>query len=76
MLPIDIYISKGTDSDPNNFVFDISMKNVTTTVTFDAQSLDLAGQDGYSVALHVNALDLKANELLSAAVDITVTEFI
>lgn len=57
---VDIYISKGTASDPNNFVYDMNFLNVTSAITFDSDELGLT-EGGYSVAMYVNAINEPTN---------------
>ena len=59
----DLYVSKGKDSDPNNFVYDYHFKSVTGNITLDADALGLTSADGYSVAAYCNALNETANEI-------------
>ena len=58
---IDIYVSKGTSSDPNNFVFDMNMLDVNGTVTIDSNELGLGTDSGYSVAIYINAINETSN---------------
>ena len=64
----DVYIVKDKTGDPNNFVHDMSFKNVIGKMTFNADGLGLTSDKGYSVALYVSAIDENANELLYAGV--------
>jgi len=57
----DVYISKGSDSDPNDFVYDMKLTNVTSKVTIDADELGLTSDEGYSIAVYVNAINEAAN---------------
>lgn len=51
----EVYILKGSNGDPNNFNYDMSFKSVLGNTTFDSHSLGLSGEDGYSIALYMNA---------------------
>ena len=53
----EIYISKGADSDPNNFVYDMKISNVTSNITITADKLGLTDDHTYSVAVYANAYD-------------------
>ena len=59
----DVYISKGSKSDPNNFVYDMSFKNVMSNTTINSDNLGLTNSDGYSVAVYVSAVNETANDL-------------
>jgi len=66
----DIYILRNSKGDPNNFVYDMSFKNVTANTTFNADNLGLTGSDGYSIAVYVSAVDEPANELLYGSLNV------
>ena len=68
----DIYVSRGSSSDPNNFVYDGSFSDVTKT-SFDATALGLNDQ-GFSVAVYVAAIDEPSNKLLEAEITIDFSE--
>lgn len=55
----DIYVSKGSTSDPNNFVYDASFMGVKS-LTIDADALGL-NDSGYAWAVYVAAVDEAAN---------------
>lgn len=59
----DIYILKSAKGDPNNFVYDMSFMNVTSSTTIDADGLGLTSNEGYSVAVYVSAVNEPTNEL-------------
>ena len=73
-LATDIYISKDSSSDPNNFEHDISFLGVTGKTTILTDDLGLTNDNGYAVAIYVAAVDEGANELLDATVDISFHE--
>ena len=62
----DVYIVKDKAGDPNNFVYDMSFKNVIGKMTLNADGLGLTSDKGYSVAVYVSAVNENANELLYA----------
>lgn len=62
----DVYIVKDRAGDPNNFVYDMSLKNVIGKMTLNADGLGLTSDKGYSVAVYVSAVNENANELLYA----------
>ena len=67
-LKTDIYVTKDSKSDPNEFVYDIAFKGIAgETIKLGAKALGLA-QDGkgYSIALYVDAINENKNELLDA----------
>ena len=70
----DIYISKGSKSDPNNFVYDMSFKNVMANTTFNADNLGLTSSDGYSVAVYVSAVNETANDLQYGSLNVFFSE--
>jgi len=70
----DVYILKDRTGDPNNFVYDISLKSVIGNVTLSAVKLNLNNGNGYSVAFYVPAINENANELLYANVSIYFSE--
>jgi len=55
-LPIDIYISAGYKSDPNQFQYDIVLKNVYGDFTFWAADWPQYMGDTYSIAVHVHGI--------------------
>ena len=69
----DVYVKLGKDSDPNNFDYDMSFKNITN---INLSSLDLALGDeaGYSVAMYVSAYNETANELQNSTVVVNFEE--
>ena len=58
---VDIYVSKGKTSDPNNFVYDMNMLDVSGQVTIDSSELGIGADSGYSVAIYFNAYNETAN---------------
>ena len=69
----DIYVKLGKDSDPNNFDFDMSFKNVTA-INLSSLDIQLGAEDGYSVAMYVAAYNETANDLLNSTVVAEFTE--
>ena len=67
---VDIYVSKGKTSDPNNFVYDMSFKNVNGNTTFDTDHLGLTSDKGFSVAVYMPAVNETANELLEGRLSV------
>ena len=65
-IGVDIYVSRGADSDPNNFSYDMSFRNVTSINLASSDVLPLNGTDGYSVAMYVPAINEGANTLLQS----------
>lgn len=62
---MDIYITKGAKSDPNQFQHDLAFKQVKR-VSLSSQEIDLLdSQEGYSVTVYVAAIDENANKLLN-----------
>ena len=66
----EVYISKGSSSDPNNFVYDQSFLNVLGNTTFSGDDLGLTSDEGYSLAIYLPAVNETANELLYGKIDI------
>ena len=64
-IPIDVYVMKGSASDPNNFVHDFSFKS-TTLLTIDTNSLNIVSENGYSIAVYVQGVNEGKNELLDS----------
>mmetsp|Transcript_6944 Transcript_6944/g.8338 ORF Transcript_6944/g.8338 Transcript_6944/m.8338 type:complete len:122 (-) Transcript_6944:72-437(-) len=60
----DIYVSRGSSSDPNEFVYDMKFSGISSNVTLDADQLGLTSDAGYSVAVYCNAINETASELL------------
>ena len=67
-LGADIYVSKGADSDPNDFSHDMSFKNVTSL------NITMNDSEGYSVAMYIPAIDIKSNTLLDSSVNVKFEE--
>lgn len=62
---MDIYITKGARSDPNQFQHDLAFKQVKR-VSLSSHEIDLLdSQEGYSVTVYVAAIDENANKLLN-----------
>ena len=55
--PFDIFISKGEDSDPNNFIYDMSMMNVRNVSLTNADILRFVINQGYTVAIYVRGIE-------------------
>ena len=53
--PTDIFVSKGSESDPNNFFYDYAFINVTDAITLNATALGFDDGGGYAISLRVNA---------------------
>ena len=70
----DVYISKGADSDPNNFVYDMKLTNVTSKMTIDSDELGLTSDEGYALAVYVNAINEANNTVLYAHVDLSLDD--
>ena len=70
----EVYILKGSRSDPNNFNYDMSFKSVKGNTTFDATKLGLNGDDGFSVAMYVPAINETANEILYGSIGVYFAE--
>ena len=70
----EIYISKGADSDPNNFVYDMKISNVTSNITITADKLGLTDDHTYSVAVYANAIDEAENKVIKGSVGVYVKE--
>ena len=64
----DVYVSKGNKSDPNNFNYDMSFKNVTSINLSSADIKLLNDTDGYSVSVYVPAIDEATNNLLDLSI--------
>ena len=65
-MPADLYVVKSAAGDPNNFVYDVSMKGINGTLTLNADDLGWTSAQGYSIAVYVAAIDEGANEFLNA----------
>ena len=63
--PFDIFISKGEDSDPNNFIYDMSMLNVHQVNLTNADILRFVINQGYSAAIYIRGIDESTNTLLN-----------
>ena len=55
--PFDIFISKGEDSDPNNFIYDMSMMNVRNVNLTNADILRFVINQGYTAAIYVRGIE-------------------
>lgn len=64
----DVYVSKGYKSDPNNFNYDMSFRNVTSINLSSADIKLLNDTDGYSVAVYVAAIDETNNNPLERSI--------
>ena len=70
----DIYILKSAAGDPNDFVYDMSFKNVTSALTLNSYEIGLKSDEGYSVAVYVSAINEGKNELLPGSLGISFVE--
>ena len=70
----EVYVLKGSSGDPNNFVYDMSFKSVSGNLTIDTDKLGLTGDDGFSVAVYVPAVDEPFNRLLEGQLGVTFKE--
>ena len=58
----NIYLLKGSSSDPNNFNYDMNFLDVSTPITLKSEHLGLDDDDqGYSIAVYVSAVNETAN---------------
>ena len=57
----NIYLMKGSSSDPNNFNYDMNFLDVSTPITLKSEQLGLDDGDGYSVAVYISAVNETAN---------------
>ena len=73
-LATDVYVMKDSDSDPNNFVYDMNFMGIKSNMTLSSDDLGLTNDKGYAVAMYVNAVNETANKLLDATVDIGFTQ--
>ena len=70
----EVYILKGSSGDPNNFNYDMSFTSIKGNTTFDAKKLGLTGDDGFSVAMYVPAMNETANEVLYGSIGVYFAE--
>lgn len=73
-LATDVYVMKDSDSDPNNFVYDMNFMGIKSNMTLSSDDLGLTNDKGYAVAMYVHAVNETANKLLDASVDIGFTQ--
>lgn len=69
-LAADVYMSKSSTSDPDNFSNDFAVTNITSKITLDAGRLGLTAEDGFSAKIFVNAIDEPTDELLDAKLSV------
>ena len=69
--PSSVYIAKGKDSDPNNFVYDMDFVDLAANTTMVIDSSELGLNDGYSIAVYVSAVDETANKLYPGILNIS-----
>lgn len=60
-LATDVYVMKDSNSDPNNFVYDMSFMGLTSNTTLSSDDLGLTNDAGYAVAMYVHAVNETAN---------------
>ena len=71
---MDVYVTKGARSDPNQFQNDLAFKQVKR-VSLNSNEIDLLNsQDGYSVTVYVAAINENANKLLNNTLTFSNTE--
>ena len=64
-VPIDVYISIGPDSDPNQFSNSVVLKNITGSFELHSEDMpDIMTINGYSVAVYVQGIIEETNTLL------------
>lgn len=68
----DIYIKKGHKSDPNEFDYDMSFKNIKNINLASDDLMLLKDTDGYSVAIYVYGID--GNTLLESSLKVKFTQ--
>ena len=62
-IPMDVYVSNGRFSDPNQFQNDATYKK-TKKLTLRTNDLDFLQLEGFTVTVYVAAIDEHANTLL------------
>jgi len=72
--PMDVYVSAGNDSDPNQFSYDLAFKN-TMFAKLDSYNFGaLSNSTGYVINTYVNSFDEAANNFLSTQMLISYQE--
>ena len=70
----DVYISRSAAADPNDFVYDFKLSNISSNITLNAAELGLKTDAGYSVAIYCNAINETANEILQGSINLFISE--
>ena len=61
-VPMDIYITAGSDTDPNQFKYDMSFKSVVGRIAFSSYDMPLLmGSYGWAMAIDVQGIDESQN---------------
>jgi hypothetical protein len=62
IMPIDIYVSLGGNSDPDRYIYDWKFLNTASDFRLSSKYLPmLAGADGFAVTVYINGYNEKAN---------------
>ena len=70
---IDVYISRGQDRDPNNFVHDFAFKAIEPgkSITLNVKKLGLDDEEGFAMSIFVNAIDEAKDKLQDASITVS-----
>jgi len=75
-VPMDVYVSIGSDSTPTEFEFDFEMKAMTGNFTLHSDDLPqyLNDTTGFTVAMYVDGIVQQTNTLLEQTVNVQFSE--
>lgn len=62
-VPLDVYVSKGWNSDPNKFEYDAKFSAMASTLKLNSAYLHtlLGGSTGFAISIYVDGIDTKQN---------------
>ena len=65
-VPMDVYVSVGSDSTPTEFEYDFLMKNMTGDFTLSSDDLPqyIGSSTGFTAAFYVNGIVEQTNTFL------------